>query len=59
MSLLLALQDDPPEEPAQLNINKNEGGGIKTRRRISTQPAWVPEYVPDDEEALLIILGAA
>ena len=34
------------------------GGGLKTRRRISTQPTWLPEIKTDDDEALLMILGA-
>ena len=32
------------------------GGGLKTRRRISTIPLWLPELpAPDDEDALLLI----
>lgn len=33
------------------------GGGIKTRRRVSTRPAWAPDPLPDDDEALLLIFG--
>jgi hypothetical protein len=41
-------------------VKKHEaqaGGGLKTRRRIATSPAWVPEIKTDDEEALLVIFG--
>lgn len=34
------------------------GGGLKTRRRLSTQPTWLPAVKTDDDEALLMILGA-
>lgn len=35
-----------------------DGAGLKTRRRLSTQPAWLPAIKTDDEDALLMILGA-
>ena len=34
------------------------GSGLKTRRRITTQPIWLPAIKTDDDEALLMIIGA-
>lgn len=49
---LLAFVADEVKKYEQIS-----GGGLKTRRHISTQPLWLPDVKTDDEDALLLILG--
>lgn len=40
------------EEIAQMQ--SAAGGGLKTRRRASRAPAWLPDLPVEDEEALVL-----
>lgn len=56
---LLYPEQPPPGPPPGPTITASNlpSGRIKTRRRISTQPLWLPDVKTDDEDALLLILG--
>lgn len=42
---------------AAVQQTQQAGGGIKTRRRTSKTPVWLPELPTNDEEDALLLIG--